>query len=59
MVALVQPLSVLAARDAGPVRRRVGEVGAVVDLWVATGPVFDDTDVLTCVPVVRIGAPGL
>lgn len=55
-VALVQPLSVLGARDAGPVRARVAEVGAVTDLWVSERPVFRGTAVLACVPVVRIGA---
>jgi hypothetical protein len=57
-VALVQPLSVLGARDAGPVRARVAEVGAVIDFWVSERPVFRGTNVLACVPVVRIGADG-
>ena len=57
-VALVQPLSVLGARDAGPVRVRVSEVGALTDLWVSARPVFRGTSVLACVPVVRIGASG-
>ncbi|TYL55717.1 N-6 DNA methylase [Nocardioides sp. BGMRC 2183] len=56
VVALVQPLSVLAARDAGPVRTAVADVGAITDLWCSPTPVFADTTVLTCVPVVRIGA---
>ncbi len=55
-VALVQPLSVLGARDAGPVRARVAEVGAITDLWVSDQPVFRGTSVLACVPLVRIGA---
>lgn len=57
-VALVQPLSVLGARDAAPVRERVAAVGAVTDLWVSDQPVFRGTSVLACVPVVRIGAEG-
>ncbi len=57
-VALVQPLSVLGARDAGPVRTRVAEVGGVTELWVSDRPVFRGTTVLACVPVVRIGASG-
>ncbi|MDZ5622312.1 N-6 DNA methylase [Nocardioides sp. HM23] len=57
-VALVQPLSVLGARDAGPVRERVAELGAVTDLWVSDRPVFRGTSVLACVPVVRSGASG-
>lgn len=55
-VALVQPISVLAARDAGPVRTVVAERGAVTDFWCTDRPVFDGTPVLTCVPVVRAGA---
>ncbi|MEQ6899478.1 class I SAM-dependent methyltransferase [Nocardioides sp. YIM 152588] len=58
IVALVQPLSVLAARDAGPVRAGVAERGAVVDFWCHERPVFEGTPVLTCVPVVRAGATG-
>lgn len=56
VVALVQPLSVLAARDAGSVRRAVAERGAITDFWCSPTPVFADTPVLTCVPVVRAGA---
>jgi SAM-dependent methyltransferase len=55
-VALVQPLSVLAARDAGAVRTAVAARGAVTDFWCADRPVFEGTPVLTCVPVVRVGA---
>ncbi|MCX6399403.1 MAG: N-6 DNA methylase [Propionibacteriales bacterium] len=57
VVALVQPLSVLAARDAGPVRAAVAERGAITDFWCSDKPVFAGTPVLTCVPVVRIGTP--
>lgn len=56
VVALVQPLSVLAARDAGPVRAAVAEQGAITDFWTSDRPVFEGTTVLTCVPVVRMGA---
>lgn len=56
VVALVQPLSVLAARDAGTVRMAVAERGAITDFWCSDRPVFEGTSVLTCVPVVRIGA---
>jgi len=55
VVALVQPLSVLAARDAGPVRAAVAERGTITDLWCSVEPVFAGTNVLTCVPVVRLG----
>lgn len=57
-VALVQPLSLLAARDAAPVREAVAARGAVVDLWAEPRPVFPGTPVLTCVPVVRVGETG-
>lgn len=56
VVALVQPLSVLATRDAGPVRRAVAERGTITDFWCSPAPVFEGTPVLTCVPVVRVGA---
>ncbi|MDN5744862.1 MAG: N-6 DNA methylase, partial [Nocardioidaceae bacterium] len=55
-LALVQPLSVLAARDAAPVREAVAERGVITDFWCSVEPVFAGTSVLTCVPVVRIGA---
>ena len=58
IVALVQPLSVLGARDAGPVREAAAAAGAVTDLWVSDRPVFRGTTVLACVPVVRLGASG-
>ncbi|GAA5156351.1 hypothetical protein GCM10023340_43930 [Nocardioides marinquilinus] len=54
-VALVQPLSLLAARDAGPVRDAVRAAGAVTSFWSSTTPVFAGTPVLTCVPVVVTG----
>lgn len=57
-VALVQPLSVLGARDAAPVRQEAAAAGAVTDLWVSDRPVFRGTSVLACVPVVRIGGTG-
>lgn len=57
VVALVQPLSVLATRDAGPVREAVAARGTVTDFWCSAKPVFEGTPVLTCVPVVRVGTP--
>ena len=56
LVALVQPLSLLAARDAAPVREAVVRAGAVSDFWSSLEPVFPGTAVLTCVPVVTVGA---
>jgi hypothetical protein len=55
-VALVQPWSLLAARDAAPVRRAVGEAGAVTAFWASVTPVFTGTAVATCVPVVERAA---
>ncbi|CAN5375073.1 hypothetical protein BH09ACT12_BH09ACT12_30600 [soil metagenome] len=55
-VALVQPLSLLAARDAAPVRAAVADAGAVTDFWSSLEPVFLGTAVLTCVPVITVGA---
>lgn len=56
-VALVQPLSLLAARDAAPVREAVVAAGAVTAFWSSLQPVFPGTAVLTCVPVVTTGVP--
>lgn len=56
-VALVQPLSLLGARDAAPVRAAVAAAGAVTAFWSSVSPVFPGTTVLTCVPVVTTGAP--
>ncbi|WP_170981544.1 HsdM family class I SAM-dependent methyltransferase [Nocardioides dongxiaopingii] len=56
VVALVQPLSLLAARDAGRVRAAVRERGAVTAFWTSTTPVFTGTPVRTCAPVVTVAA---
>jgi hypothetical protein len=50
VVALLQPLSLLATRDAGVVRDRVG-VGRLRDLWVPSGRLFDAA-VAVCAPIV-------
>ncbi len=55
-VALVQPLSLLAARDAAPVRAAVTAHGAMTSFWASATPVFDDASVLTCAPVITVGA---
>lgn len=57
-VALVQPLSVLAARDATKVREAVAARGSVTELWVCDDDAFRGAAVRTCVPFVRVGAPG-
>jgi predicted RNA methylase len=53
-VLLVQPESILAARDAAPVRQAVGD--DLAGLWVAGEPVFG-ADVRVCAPLVRAGSP--
>ena len=57
-VGLVQPLSVLSARDAAPVREVLDRDGALVSLWASDRPVFEATPVLTCAPVWERGRPG-
>lgn len=54
-VALVQPLSLLAARDAAPVRQAVVDSGTVTAFWSSSTPVFPGAAVLTCAPVVELG----
>jgi hypothetical protein len=51
---LVQPESVLASRDAAPVRAAVLRAGALEGVWVAMEPVFEAA-VRVCAPVVRVG----
>ncbi|GAA1914112.1 N-6 DNA methylase [Nocardioides marmoribigeumensis] len=51
-VALVQPVSLLAARDAGAVRARLAETCVVEGLWTSDGRAFD-ASVETCAPVLR------
>lgn len=51
-VALVQPQSVLSARDAAGVRAEVSRTCSLESLWAADRPVFD-AGVLTCAVVLR------
>ena len=55
-IGLVQPLSLLAARDAAEVRRHLAEACALESLWDSTSGLFG-ARVLTCAPVLRKGAP--
>ncbi len=55
-VALVQPQSLLAARDAAGVRRDLAATCALVHLWACDRPLFD-ARVLTCAPVLRPQTP--
>ena len=55
-IGLVQPQSLLAARDAAGVRAYVAGTCALEALWASDAPVFD-AHVITCAPVLRRGAP--
>ena len=54
-VGLVQPQSLLAARDSGRVRASVASACALESLWASDVPVFE-AGVLTCAPVLCKGA---
>jgi hypothetical protein len=56
-VALVQPQSIAAARDAGPVRAALDERARLEDLWVPAGEPFP-ARVQVCVPVLAVGEGG-
>ncbi len=53
-VGLVQPQSLLAARDAAGVRAAVAASASLESLWASDRPVFD-AGVLTCAPVLQVG----
>ncbi|MFV0258904.1 MAG: N-6 DNA methylase [Acidimicrobiales bacterium] len=53
-VALVQPLSVVASRDTGELRRHLDRVAPVRALWAAREPVFD-AGVRACAPILVVG----
>ncbi|MGA8257015.1 MAG: N-6 DNA methylase, partial [Nocardioides sp.] len=55
VVGLVQPLSLLAARDAAPVRGVALERAAITAFWSSPTAVFPGAAVLTCAPVLRLG----
>jgi SAM-dependent methyltransferase len=54
IVALLQPQSVLAARDAAGVRAAVGALGEIVDVWFPSDARFDAA-IDVCVPFVAVG----
>jgi hypothetical protein len=56
-VAMIMPLSYLAARDAAASRRRVLELATLEGLWVAPGRVFPDADVRVCALILDRGGP--
>src|SRR5690606_16919573 len=55
-VALVQPDSLVAARDAAAVRDAVDQAAELLDLWVDERPVFAAA-VRVCAPVLRVDRP--
>lgn len=54
-VALVQPQSLLAVKDAAPVRAAVLKAGSLEAIWVSNEHVFDGVSVFTCAPTIKIG----
>jgi hypothetical protein len=54
-VAMVQPQSVVASRDAGPVREALAARAALVDLWASEEQLFL-ANVHVCVPVLEVGS---
>jgi hypothetical protein len=56
-IALVQPASVVAGRDAGPVRALLAERAGPVELWVPARRHFE-AEVQVCVPVLAAGRAG-
>jgi hypothetical protein len=51
-IVLIQPQSVLAARDAAPLRRRLDEIAPLAGLWVCDQPVFAAAT-RVCAPVLQ------
>lgn len=56
-VALVLPTSILAARDAGPIRHELARVATLRSLWLSGGRVFD-ASVHTCAPTFELNGAG-
>jgi len=56
-LAMVQPQSLLAARDAAPIRRDVLGDAALTALWISNERVFEDAQVYTCAPTLQRGGP--
>ncbi|MFG0242317.1 MAG: Eco57I restriction-modification methylase domain-containing protein [Phycisphaerales bacterium JB054] len=56
-VALVQPQSLLAAKDAAAVRAEVLSRAALSSLWVSNEHVFPDASVYTCATTLEVGGP--
>jgi hypothetical protein len=56
-VAFVQPQSLLAARDAAPIRAAVLRDASLAALWISNERVFEGASVFTCAPVLERGGP--
>lgn len=56
-VALLQPQSLIASRDAAVVRREIDDLATLRSVWIDPGGAFDAA-VDTCAPVLERGAPG-
>ncbi len=56
-LSMVQPQSLLGARDAAPVRQAILRHAGLANLWVAGEPIFEQTAVLTCAPTLVAGEP--
>ncbi|MDZ7677928.1 MAG: hypothetical protein U5K29_05220 [Acidimicrobiales bacterium] len=56
-VALIMPLSFLAARDAAPARRRVLELATLEGLWICPDFVFPDAQVQVCAVILDRSGP--
>ena len=56
-LAMVQPQSLLAAKDAQRVRQAVLDNHALTHLWISNEHVFAGASVFTCAPTLRAGSP--
>ncbi len=56
-LALIQPQSLLATKDAGAVRAAVLRRASLTTLWASNERVFPGTSVYTCAPTIRIEGP--
>lgn len=56
-LALVQPQSMLAARDAKPVRQSILKDNSLTHLWVSNEHVFQDASIFTCAPTLQSKGP--
>jgi hypothetical protein len=55
--ALVHPLALFAAQDAGPARRRLAQNGSIESIWLTTEHIFPSASVFVCAVCIRKGGP--